>query len=94
MTFRLLTNIKKSEFCVLLFDSLCYIFNCQIFNYYRKKGVQKKQLMKKRRSQKMAGEKSEEFTLEADSELRFEIETKNKKVTVEVSLYDEHLIKR
>lgn len=50
--------------------------------------------MKKRRSQKMAGEKSEEFTLEADSELRFEIETKNKKVTVEVSLYDEHLIKR
>lgn len=41
--------------------------------------------MKKRRSPKMAGEKSEEFTLEADSELRFEIETKNKKVTVEVS---------
>lgn len=32
----------------------------------------------------MAGEKSEEFTLEIDSELRFEIETKNKKVTVEV----------
>lgn len=42
--------------------------------------------MKKRKPQKMAGEKSEEFTLEADSELRFEIETKNKKVTVEVSV--------
>lgn len=41
--------------------------------------------MKKRRSQKMSGEKSEEFTLEVDSELRFEIETKNRKVTVEVS---------
>lgn len=27
----------------------------------------------------------QEFTLEVDSELRFEIETKNKKVTVEVS---------
>lgn len=33
----------------------------------------------------MSGEKSEEFTLETDSELRFEIETKNRKVTVEVS---------
>lgn len=28
--------------------------------------------------------KVEEFTLESESELRFEIETKNKKVTVEV----------
>lgn len=41
--------------------------------------------MKKRKSQKMSGDKNEEFTLEADSELRFEIETKNRKVTVEVS---------
>lgn len=29
--------------------------------------------------------KSEEFQLEVDSELRFEIETRNKKVIVEVS---------
>lgn len=33
----------------------------------------------------MDSEKTEEFTLEVDTELRFEIETKNKKVTVEVS---------
>lgn len=31
-------------------------------------------------------ERAEEFVLEADSELRFEIETKNEKVTVEVSI--------
>lgn len=30
-------------------------------------------------------ERVEEFVLDADSELRFEIETKNEKVTVEVS---------
>lgn len=29
--------------------------------------------------------KVEDFTLESESELRFEIETKNKKVTVEVN---------
>lgn len=33
----------------------------------------------------MSSEKVEEFTLEVDSELRFEIEAKNSKVTVEVS---------
>lgn len=31
-------------------------------------------------------ERAEEFVLEADSELRFEIETKNEKVTVEASI--------
>lgn len=33
---------------------------------------------------------TQEFTLEVDSELRFEIETKNHKVTVEVSVV--HLV--
>lgn len=38
------------------------------------------------------GEKAEEFTLEVDSELRFEIETKNKEVTVEVSQHIQFII--
>lgn len=33
----------------------------------------------------MNNQPAEEFTLEADSELRIEVETKNKKITVEVS---------
>lgn len=36
----------------------------------------------------MDNEKAEEFTLEVDAELRFEIETKNKKVIVEVRHFD------
>lgn len=32
----------------------------------------------------MDNEKTEDFTLEVDTELRFEIETKNRKVIVEV----------
>lgn len=35
--------------------------------------------------------KVEEFTLEKDSELRFEIETKNRKVVVEVSYFKNHI---
>lgn len=36
----------------------------------------------------MDAEKTEEFTLEVDSEFRFEIESKNKKVIVEVWFSD------